>query len=165
LAFLGGPPLIAGGTNKIEGAFGIILGERVEDIGGVHWERTPSGEEMYKFIPKIPHDLIKAYHVLITPRTTKVCCVWGLGQRNKQREAVKSEEEIFVKILTEKYGAAEPEPVPNLDETRTIDQGDRLVTLHIAEPDRGVYQLDLRYVDTALGKKAKEEMTAPRFPR
>jgi len=144
----------AAGTNRIDGAFGVTLGDSFEPSDAPATTTTVD-EAMYPFTPKNPHDSFNQYYVLITPVSHRVYCIWAIGPEMNVEKA-KIHEEVVFKALTKKYGTGEKQGIfDGLNDAKRIDKGDRGIYVNVRGFSDG--QLNLRYTDSVLEKKAKDE--------
>lgn len=149
---------LAEGTNKIDGAFGISLGDSFVETNAIGKNETTSGEPMYQFEPKNPHEAFTRYYVLTTPKTKKVYCIWAIAPAIELEKA-KFNQDVVFKALTNKYGPGEKQGLfETMSDLKQIDQGNRYITVNVSGFGSG--QLNLRYYDKALRDIAESERIA-----
>jgi len=140
---------------KIEGAFGIKLGEVFDPANAVGKGALTDGTPMYQFSPAKPFRSFKSYYILITPKTNRVYSIWGIGEFENTPTAQK-EQDLVLEILKQKYGDRKKEGLMDrLSDLKQIVQGDRSVVVKI----NGVIDvtMDIRYYDEPLRKLAEKE--------
>jgi hypothetical protein len=141
--------------SRIEGAFGISLGQTFEPANAIGESALTDGTKMYQFSPEKPFRSFKRYYVLITPKTNKVYSIWGLGDFENTPTA-KKEQALIMEILKNKYGEKEKEGfMDSLSDVKRVDHGDRSILVKIS----GMVDItmDIRYYDDELRNLAEEE--------
>ncbi len=159
------PILLFAGDEKIEGGFGIILGEQAskEDLpGAMDLEELDSNgdETVYQFIPEHPYQPLTEYSVSVTPYSKKVYQIQATGLFKKKVKCVKELGKLE-KILSEKYG------------DKNIDSSLRFTKLNRINYGKGArriyagcmgyfnnHTLKLTYVDQDLRKAGMNEKPA-----
>jgi len=136
------------GTNKIDGAFGLKLGDKFDLSKSIGRATNNGVETLYEFKPKSPYPYFSKYYVEITPKTSLIHSIITLGPKGDIEKA-EHEMEIVFKALTEKYGAGD-----GGGQERYIIQDRRGVILKLEIIQRC---LSLAYVDNDLTKQAQSE--------
>ena len=144
--------------DKIDGAFGKMLGDTFDLATAIGTSALTDGTPMYQFRPNKPFRSFNSYYVLITPSTHKIYAIWALGPVGNT-ETGKKEQALLMQILVDKYGP--------LDSTGFADtMGD---AKHITQGNRTVYTkingftnttIDIRYYDADLTGLAERERLA-----
>lgn len=88
---------------KISGAFGIKLGQVFAPSGAIGKGSLTDGTPMYQFSPKKKFRSFSTYYVLITPKTHKVCSIWGIGNM-ENNPSCKKEQALVMAILQKSMG-------------------------------------------------------------
>jgi hypothetical protein len=141
--------------DRIEGAFGLKLGDQFAPEKAVGKAALTDGTPMYQFAPEKPFRSFKRYFVLVTPKTNRIYSIWGIGEFENQPTAEK-EQALLLEILKQKYGEKKKEGLMDgLLDLRQIDQGDRYVITKVSGFTN--VTLDVRYYDNALTKQAEKE--------
>lgn len=146
------------GADKIEGAFGMKLGEVFDPASAIGTSGLSDGTPMYEFSTTNGFRAFKRYFVMITPTTKKIYSIWGIGTA-ENTESAKKEQALIIEILQEKYGATKKEGLMEvMGDAKLIDQGSRFILSKIS----GFKDIshDLRYYDRDLEKLAEKERIA-----
>jgi hypothetical protein len=142
-------------TERIEGAFGVKLGDTFDPVKASGKGALTDGTPMYQFTPEKPFRSFKRYFVMITPKTNRIYSIWGIGDFENTPTAQK-EQALILEILKQKYGEKKKEGLMDrLSDIKQIDQGDRSVVVKIS----GMMEvtMDIRYYDEPLRKIAEKE--------
>ena len=143
------------GADKIEGAFGMKLGDTFETNSAIGTSKLTDGTPMYEFSTTNGFRSFKRYYVMITPTTKKIYSIWAIGTA-ENTESAKKEQALIIEILQQKYGAKEKEGFMDaIGDTKRVDQGSRYILSKIS----GFTDIthDLRYYDRELEKLAEKE--------
>lgn len=143
---------------KIDGAFGMKLGDVLQPANVIGKSETTDGTPMYEFSPSKPFRSFTNYYVLITPTTHKIYEVWGIGSV-ANTETGKNEQALIMELLQKKYGAGEkPGIMDTIGDAKRISQGTR----HVVTKINGLFdvKLEIRYIDTELEDVAEKERIA-----
>lgn len=140
---------------KIEGAFGIKLGQQFDFNLSRGTASLTDGTPLYSFKPENKFRSFRQYYVLITPKTNLVYGIWGIGDVDNT-EIGKQEQAVIMEILKNKYGEVEKEGFLDImSDTQQIDQGDRYVLTKVSGFTD--ITLDIRYYDKKLKTQAEKE--------
>jgi len=144
-------------TEKIEGAFGLKLGDTF-DIKTLGAKAIPSsgGSLMYNFTPTNPMRSFTRYGVVLTPKTHRIAGITAMGDYDDKAGAQK-EQAVVLALLTKKYGAQDKAQIEDqLDSNKRIVQGKRMIMMFI---DAGVNKarLTISYADETLFNLAEKE--------
>lgn len=142
-------------AEKIEGAFGMKLGEVFEPAKAVGKSELTDGTPMYEFAPEKTFRSFKKYFVLITPKTNRIYSIWGIGSAENTPTAQK-EQALIMEILRQKYGEGEKQGIFDaMTDLTRVNQGERQVMVKIS----GITDvtIDIRYYDAPLTKLAEKE--------
>lgn len=153
------PPAPAVATfSKIEGAFGLKLGEIFDPSSAVDTGKLPDGTPTYEFNSATPFRSFDHYYVLITPTTHKIYSICAMESFDNQETAQK-EQAVVMEMLKGKYGPESPQGVSDtLENAEVIEQGNRRVGAKV----NGFTDvtLVLLYNDGDLEKQAEQERVA-----
>ena len=156
------PILLFAGDEKIEGGFGIMLGEQTskEDLpGALDLEESDGNDDetVYQFIPVHPYKPLTEYSVFVAPYSGKVYQIQATGVFKKKSKCVKELGKLE-KILSGKYGDK------NIDSSLRFTKLDRI---DYGKGARRIYAgcmgyfsrhtLKLTYVDNDLRKAGMNE--------
>ena len=146
---------LGAGSDKIEGAFGRMLGEMFNPASALRQASLTDGTPMLRFKPDKPFRSFSNYFVLVTPKTHVVYSIWGIG-KVANTEAGKKEQALVMQLLSDKYGPEDkPAPMDALGDVKHISQGTRYVYTKIT--GFSDVTLEIRYYDTDLEKQAEQE--------
>jgi len=90
-------------ANKIEGGFGLKIGDIFSVKAATGFSETTSGEKLYEVQPSKKIKYFKKYYVLITPKTHKIRQIWGIGNYANKASCEKDLDVLEV-MLEKKYG-------------------------------------------------------------
>jgi hypothetical protein len=140
---------------KIDGAFGIALGQVFNPSIALGEASLTDGTPMYQFSPTKEFRSFSRYFVLITPETNKVYSIWGLGNVENTPTCEK-EQKLVMAILSDKYGNEEKQGLlSDLYDMKMITQGDRtIITKCSGFTD---ITMEIRYKDSQLQELAENE--------
>lgn len=143
---------------KINGAFGIKLGQIFEPSSSIGTHSLTDGTQLYEFIPENRFRSISKYFVGITPESHKVYSIWGGGNMDNN-QSCKKEQAVIMSILFKKYIHIEEDQLfkslTTLYGAEKVNQGDRYI---ITKCEGFVdVTLQIRYEDGTLGKQAEAE--------
>ncbi len=79
------PDATAPTISKIDGAFGMRLGEVFNPAAAIGESSTTAKETMYEFAPSEPFRSFKRYFLLLTPKTHRIYCIWAIGNFETRR--------------------------------------------------------------------------------
>ena len=142
-------------TERIEGAFGMKLGDVFDPAKATGKGSLTDGTPMYQFAPQKPFRSFKRYFVMITPKTNRIYSIWGIGDFENTPTAQK-EQALIMEILKQKYGDKKKEGLLEaMTDAKQIDQGDRSVMVKVS----GMMDvtLEIRYYDDTLKDVAEKE--------
>jgi hypothetical protein len=143
------------GAEKIEGAFGIKLGDTFDTNSAIGTSKLTDGTPMYQFSTTNGFRSFQRYYLMITPTTKRVYSIWAIGTA-ENTESAKKEQALIIEILQQKYGAKEKEGIlETVSDAKRVDQGSRYILSKIS----GFTDIthDLRYYDRELEKLAEKE--------
>jgi ankyrin repeat protein len=152
------------GAPKIDGAFGLKLGDTFDTTKGVLVKPTQLGEVrvdeyqvVYKFTPQKPLPPLESYYVEITPKAHKICSIFAVTRENLLNEK-KEQLDVVVTALSNKYGKSESGWGFVLYSTEFDGKTIGLVrsTARLSEQSQ-VYVVTLIYNDGTLQELAKRE--------
>jgi len=146
------------GADKIEGAFGIKLGDVFDPASAIGTSKLTDGTPMYEFSTTNGFRSFKTYYVLITPTTHKIYSIWGIGSV-ENTESGQKEQAVVMELLKKKYGVEEQQGVfDTIGDVKRIDQGNRYIITKLT----GFVDvtIDIRYYDSDLDKLAETERIA-----
>jgi hypothetical protein len=142
-------------TEKIEGGFGVKLGDFFDPLTATREGSKGDGGTAYFFAPVNPFRSLTSYHVAITPRTKKIFAILAEGEFKSLEEA-KMEQAVIMALLTEKYGIEKEQgELEKLQNMRGVSQGMRFVCAQIR--DDANYSLVVMYYDSDLARVAESE--------
>jgi hypothetical protein len=142
-------------AQQITGAFGVVLGTRVNLAAYTKAGETQDKTPLYSFAPKSPIQGFTHYYFAATPKTGIIYEVWAAGDCesaavcNKQRAVV-------LDLLKKKYGPEDkPQLFQDLYDADIITRGDRYIMVKCT----GIMSItiNLRYCDSNLEKQAEKE--------
>ncbi len=143
----------ASAAEKIEGAFGLKLGDLFEPSGkrfrseDVYYHDAP---DAYEFTPKILNPAFSTYVAFITPNTRRIYCIVGICKFLE--EGVAHEEATSIRILLHrKYGDGPFEGIS------AISQESRDVIVTVASRKNTGVAFRVTYTDRVLAIQASEE--------
>ena len=146
---------LAYAEEKIQGAFGIKLGQVFELSNAVGQNSLTDGTPMYEFSPEKRFRSFSRYYVLITPRSHKVYSIWGIGNQEND-PSCKKEQALIMAILQRKYGKIEEDKISSsLFDIKQIDQGGRYIITKCSGFSN--VTIDIRYKDKGLAALAENE--------
>ena len=140
---------------KINGAFGIKLGQPFDPNTAIGEASLTDGTPMYQFSPEKKFRSFSRYYVLITPKSHKVYAIWGIGDI-ENTEICKKEQDLLMTILSDKYGEKNEEDLfSSLYDSEMIIQGNRYVMTKCT----GLMDIsvEIRYKDNEYEKLAENE--------
>ena len=126
--------------DKIEGAFGMVLGGVYDPSNTIDIVSVADGVNLYQFNPSQKFRSFNSYFVMITPKSNKVCSIWGVGGVPSNEKA-KKEQSLIMSILKNKYGESEIDP----KDPYLIYQGNRNIMV-----DGDSDQISISYNDMSL---------------
>lgn len=140
---------------KIQGAFGIQLGQVFDLSSKIGTAELTDGTPMYMFEPKKKFRSLSQYFVMITPKTNKVHTIWAQGDM-ENNSLCQKEQALVMAILQKKYGKiAKDKPFSVMYDVKEIDQGEKKVfTKCTGFSD---VNLSIRYKDKKLEQLAENE--------
>lgn len=140
---------------KIDGAFGITLGQSFDPTTAIGKASLTDGTPMYQFSPEKKFRSFSRYYVLITPKSHQVYAIWGIG--NIENTATcKKEQKLLMAILKDKYGQEkEKDLFSSLYDAEMITQGDRYVMTKCS--GFSDVTVEIRYEDNKYEKLAENE--------
>ena len=153
-------------NEKIEGGFGIDLGQKIEeknlpqDLAMARLDEN-NDEVIYSFTPQHPYEPLSEYRVYVTPRSGRVYRIEAEGYFRK-RESCVEELELLEDILTRKYGKKNHDAGVRFTDLDVINFGGK--NRKIIVKCSGYFtkhKLKLSYVDRNLMKDAKQEAKKP----
>lgn len=113
--------------DRINGAFGMNLGQTFDPEMAIGKASLTDGTPMYRFVPKKKFRSFSHYYVLITPKSHIVYAIWGIGEI-KNTSVCKKEQKLLMSILKDKYGKEKKKDfVSSLYDADIITHGDRYV--------------------------------------
>jgi len=138
-------------ADKIEGAFGLRLGDSFEPSGRrLVVEGVTDTEDAFEFVPKKPNPAFSTYVVFITPNTHRIYRILAISKPADSALA-NEQSNIIIALLHRKYGAG-----PFRGGQFTISQESRNVTVTIWSAGSQV-SLRADYRDETLVTQASEE--------
>jgi hypothetical protein len=140
--------------DQIDGAFGFKFGEVYDKDKALGTVKTTAGDPLYQANPPTKNSSFDVYYVAITPKSDRVYHVWAQGKVGSMDEGVLLQENL-VKMLEGKYKLRRG--LMDSEDARILMQDDKLITIKAARYPDGSYRVDLKYYDSKLEKKAKEE--------
>lgn len=140
---------------RIDGAFGLKLGDTFDKQSAISQGELTDGTPMYQFTPSKSFRSFTRYYALITPKTNKIYSIWGIGSIEND-PSCKKEQALVMSILQKKYGKPEKDGfTASLYDIKNIDQGDRYVLTKCN--GYSDVTLDIRYRDNKLAELAENE--------
>lgn len=160
------PILSLAGGGKVEGGFGIKLGQEIREENlpeGLNMERVDDndGEVIYSFVPEHPYGPLTEYLVFVTPLSDRVYQIQARGHFKKRENCVQ-ELNALEKVLTGKYGKKNHDASVRFTDLDIINFGDRKRKIIVkCSGFFTKHKLQLLYVDKGLMKTAKKEAKRP----
>ena len=141
--------------DKIEGAFGMVLGSVYDPSNTINIGSLTDGTPMYQFNPSQKFRSFNRYYVMITPKSNKIYSIWGIGDV-ENTEKGKKEQALIISILKNKYGESEKEGLfDSLSDLKQIDQGNRYIIVKVS--GYSDVTIEIRYYDKSLAELAEQE--------
>jgi hypothetical protein len=145
----------AGAEDKLDGAFGIGLGQFFDPESAKGTRSLTDGTPMYRFIPENAFRSFSNYYVLLSPKSKTVYSIWGIGEIDNT-EKCKKEQELIMTILGGKYGSVDDQSFSAaIYDTKTISQGNRNVLTKCSGFSN--VSIEIRYTDYDLKELAEAE--------
>ena len=145
-------------TDKIEGAFGMALGQKFDPEKAIGTSSLTDGTPMYQFNPEKPFRSFTKYFVMITPTSHQIYSIWGMGS-SENTETAQKEQAVVIEILKQKYGEEEKQGLMDtISDIKQIIQGDRNVIVKVSGFTD--VAIDIRYTDSKPEELAENERLA-----
>jgi hypothetical protein len=100
-------------ADKIEGAFGMKLGDTFDPSSAIRILEGKDGIPSYQFNPTNVFRSFKNYFVMVTPKTHQIYSIWAVGKIDDLR-AGKEEQAKVMELIRKQFGKNET------DETSTV---------------------------------------------
>ncbi len=140
---------------EITSAFGLKLGDVFEPSQAIGTSSLTDGTPMYRFLPTKKFRSFEDYYVMITPKTHRICSIWGIGPVENTGKCEK-EQAVIIELLAKKYGQPEGEGFfDSIYGAKRIDHGNRDITVKCSGfVDSSI---EIRYTDRELKELAENE--------
>jgi len=151
---------VAAATNQqeITGAFGVVLGTKVNLPQWKKTAETTDNKPLYGFTPRNPLQGFTHYYFKATPKTGIIYCVYAQSDC-EDTAACRNRQAVILDLLRKKYGEkAEQNLYDTLSDREVITRGTRNIQLKCTGIDGiGRVTLNLFYTDDDLEKQAEKE--------
>jgi len=140
---------------QITGAFGVVLGTKVNLSQYKPTGYTTDKVPMYEFTPKNPVEGLTRYYFQATPKTGRIYCVWAIGDAENDG-VCKKKQAVLRDLLKKKYGEEEKQGLrESFSDAYRIQRGTRSIVIKCS----GFMDvtLNLYYTDDDLEKEAEKE--------
>ncbi len=141
--------------SKIEGGFGVKLGDIFLPESAIGKAALTDGTPLYQYSPNKKFRSFSDYYVLTTPKTNKIYSIWARGEF-ENTETAKKEQALLMSLLEKKYGKGEKQGLlDSFNDLKRLDQGHRDILVRIIGFTDVV--LEISYNDRPLVKLAEKE--------
>ena len=145
-------------AEKIEGGFGLKLGEKFEPTSDTPKMDMQDGTPAYRFKTEKGFRSFTHYYVRITPTTHQIYGIFAFG-RAENTERGKKEQALVMELLSQKYGEVETVTgMAVMHHTLAIKQENRYVMTRVT--GFSPVLVEIHYHDEELQKLAERERLA-----